>query len=177
MTRTTCVFCEIVAGRAPAHIVAEDELSLCLLDINPFTEGHCLVISKRHVPWWHELTEEETASVFGMARRVSLQLRRAFPADFVCLYARGRRIPHTHVFLVPSRGGDVLDAFFNALERFQESPQALAALRDGPRLAAAAARIRDAGGGEAPAQPVRVRGRRRGETRSPSSPRPRARRG
>ncbi len=52
-----CVFCDIVAGRAPAHILHEDERSLCLLDIHPYTKGHCLVISKRHVPWWHELSE------------------------------------------------------------------------------------------------------------------------
>ena len=137
-----CAFCEIVAGRAPAHVVEEDELSFCLLDINPFTEGHCLVISKRHVPWWHDLSEEEIVSLFRMARRVANRLRDAFSPEFVCLYARGRRIPHTHVFLVPTRKGDILDGFFNALERFQESPQALAALRDGNSLAQAADKIR-----------------------------------
>ena len=50
--------------------------------------------------------------------------------DFVCMYARGRRIPHTHIFLVPTYGGDVLDRFFNALELFQESPPELSALRE-----------------------------------------------
>ena len=120
-----CVFCEIVAGKAPAHVVAEDELSLCLLDINPFTEGHCLVVSKRHVPWWHELTDDETVSLFVMAKRVANQLSSGFAPDFICLYARGRRVPHTHVFLVPAHKGDVLDGFFNALERFQESPPSL----------------------------------------------------
>ncbi len=144
MSDQPCVFCEIVAGRSPAHVVAEDESSLCLLDINPFTEGHCLVISKRHVPWWHDLTDEETASLFVMAKRVAERIGRAFPSDFVCMYARGRRIPHTHVFLVPTRSGDVLDGFFNALERFQESPRELAALRESGRLAAAAARMREA---------------------------------
>jgi len=139
-----CVFCEIVAGRASAHVVAEDELSLCLLDINPFTEGHCLVVSKRHVPWWHDLTEPETVSLFLMAKRVAHQLNSAFGSDFVCLYARGRRVPHTHIFLVPTRQGDVLDGFFNALERFQESPPALTALRGRDTLAATAARIRGA---------------------------------
>ena len=54
-----CVFCEIVAGNAPAHRIYEDDLSLGILDINPFAEGHSLVIPKRHVPWWHDLTEEE----------------------------------------------------------------------------------------------------------------------
>jgi diadenosine tetraphosphate (Ap4A) HIT family hydrolase len=33
-----CVFCEIVAGRAPAHIVHGDDLSLCLLDIHPYAQ-------------------------------------------------------------------------------------------------------------------------------------------
>jgi histidine triad (HIT) family protein len=142
--RPDCIFCQIVAGKAPAHVVLEDELSLCLLDINPFTEGHCLVISKRHVPWWHDLSEEETVSLFTLARRAALKLQAAFAPEFVCLYARGRRVPHTHIFLVPTVKGDVLDGFFNALEKFQESPRQLAALKEGDNLARAAEKIRRA---------------------------------
>ena len=155
---STCVFCEIAAGRAPAHIVAEDEHSLCLLDINPFTEGHCLVISKRHVPWWHDLDDDETVSLFRMARRVAIQLGKAFSPEFVCLYARGRRVPHTHLFLVPSTRGDVLDGFFNALERFQESPRTLAALKDDGRLRQAADAIRARAAGGAPEEEPDARG-------------------
>ena len=139
-----CAFCEIVGGRAPAHLVDEDDHALALLDINPFAEGHCLVVSKRHVPWWHELTDEEIVSVFRMAKRVAQRLGAAFSPEFVCMYARGRRIPHTHVFLVPTTKGDVLDGFFNALERFQESPQALVALKEPHALAAAAEKIKSA---------------------------------
>jgi histidine triad (HIT) family protein len=150
-----CIFCEIVAGRAPAHVVAENELSLCLLDINPFTEGHCLVISKRHVPWWHDLREDEVVSAFRLAKEVANRLQRAFEPDFVCLYARGRRVPHTHLFLVPTVKGDVLDGFFNALERFQESPDHLAAIRTAQRLSA----VREAVAGTA--KPRQPRARRR----------------
>jgi histidine triad (HIT) family protein len=148
-TSPGCAFCEIVAGRAPAHVIEEDKSSLCLLDINPLSEGHCLVISKRHVPWWHDLNEDEIISLFRMARRTASRLGKAFTPDFVCLYARGRRIPHTHLFLVPSRKGDVLDGFFNALERFQESAQALAGLKEDSRLLKAADTLRRARG-EAP---------------------------
>jgi histidine triad (HIT) family protein len=137
-----CTFCEIAARRAPAHVVDEDELSLALLDIHPFTEGHTLVISKRHVQWWHDLTDEEITSVFLMAKRVARRLGATFSPEFVCLYARGRRIPHTHVFLVPTTRGDVLDGFFNALEKFQESPQALAELKSAKALSTAAEKIR-----------------------------------
>jgi histidine triad (HIT) family protein len=136
-----CVFCNIVAGRAPAHQVAENELSLCLLDINPFSEGHCLVIPKRHVPWWHELTPAETASLFELARVAADKIMAAYQPEFVCLYARGRRIPHTHLFLVPTKSGDVLDRFFNALENFQESPPRLTEMRTPAALAAAAKKL------------------------------------
>jgi histidine triad (HIT) family protein len=137
----TCVFCDIVAGKGPGFIVYQDELSLCILDINPYTEGHCLVISKRHVPWWHDLTDEENASLFQVAKTMANRIMKHYKPDFVTLYARGRRIPHTHLFLIPTYGGDVLDRFFNALENFQESPPALMRLRDREMMERAAKKL------------------------------------
>jgi len=129
-TNEGCIFCDIIDGIAPGSRIYEDELSLAILDINPFSRGHCLVIPKRHVPWWHELTPEENASLFRVAQIMAEKMMTALKPDFVCMYARGRRIPHTHIFLVPTYSGDVLDRFFNALELFQESPPKLAALRE-----------------------------------------------
>ena len=137
-----CIFCEIVAGKAPAHRIYEDELSLGILDINPFAAGHSLVSPKRHVPWWHDLTEEENESLFRVARIMAKKLMKAFAPEFVCLYARGRRIPHTHIFLIPTKSGDFLDSFFNNLERVQESAEELAKLRDPAALAAAARKLK-----------------------------------
>ena len=65
-----------------------------------------------------------------------------FNPDFVFLYARGRRIPHTHLFLIPTYSGDVLDRFFNALEIFQESPEMLAKLKEPEAMAKAAALLK-----------------------------------
>jgi histidine triad (HIT) family protein len=124
-----CIFCQIVAGKAEACRIYEDEFSLGILDINPFTRGHCLVLSKRHVPWWHDLNEEETKSLFSVSRIIAQKLKKALQPDFVCMYARGRRIPHTHIFLVPTFGGDMLDRFFNALEGAQELPGRIGLIR------------------------------------------------
>jgi histidine triad (HIT) family protein len=135
-----CAFCDIAAGRAEAYRIYEDELSICILDIHPYTKGHCLVVSKRHVQWWHELTDEENASLFRVAKIVANRMMDKFHPDFIFLYARGRRIPHTHVFLIPTYSGDVLDRFFNALENFQESPQELARLKE-PQAMAEATKI------------------------------------
>ena len=143
-THRNCIFCDIVEGKGPAHRIYEDGLSLGILDINPFTQGHCLVISKRHVPWWHDLTEEETASLFKASRIIARKMMKAFHPEFVCMYARGRRIPHTHIFLVPTYGGDLVDRFFNALERVQESPAELAKLKGKKAMKEAAQRLKAA---------------------------------
>ena len=140
----SCIFCKVVAGLAEAYRIYEDELSLAILDINPFSRGHCLVIPRRHVPWWHDLTEEEVESLFGVARKVADKIMKAYSPDFVAMYARGRRIPHTHIFLVPTYKGDPLDRFFNALEGFQESPPDLMKLREKSCMHETAERLRSA---------------------------------
>ena len=83
--KSGCIFGEIVTGKAEAYRVNEDELSLGILDINPFTQGHCLVISKRHVPWWRDWTEEETKSLFSVSRIIARKQRKALNPDFVCM--------------------------------------------------------------------------------------------
>jgi histidine triad (HIT) family protein len=140
----SCIFCKILAGQAEAYRIYEDELSLAILDINPFSKGHCLVIPKRHVPWWHDLTLEEVESLFRVARTVAEKIMKAYSPDFVAMYARGRRIPHTHIFLVPTYKGDPLDRFFNALEGFQEAPPALMKLREKNSMQESADRLRSA---------------------------------
>ena len=160
-----CVFCEIVAGRAPAHRVAENERALAILDISPYAPGHTLVLSKRHVPFWHDLTAREAADVFALAHRFARKLKTAFDPEFVCLMARGRRIPHTHVFLVPTAPGDVLDRYFNGLEKVQEESEELAPLREHASREKAARSLRTA------ASPKRARRRRSGRSRPRASAR------
>jgi histidine triad (HIT) family protein len=77
-----------------------------------------------------------------MAKDVAGRMMDKFNPDFVFLYARGRRIPHTHLFLIPTYSGDVLDRFFNALENFQESPEMLAKLKHPEAMAEAAALLK-----------------------------------
>ena len=142
MVKRECVFCEIVGGRAPAHRVGENERALAILDIHPYAPGHALVLSKRHVPFWHDLTPREAADVFALAHKLAGKLRKVFDPEFVCLMARGRRIPHTHIFLVPTRPGDVLDRYFNGLEKVQEGSEELAPLREPVSREKAARRLR-----------------------------------
>ena len=43
-----CIFCAIVTGESPSLRVAESELAIALLDVNPANLGHSLVLPKRH---------------------------------------------------------------------------------------------------------------------------------
>ena len=90
-----CIFCQIVAGDAPCYRIYEDELSLAILDVNPFSRGHCLVIPKRHVPWWHELTDDENASLFKVAKVVAEKMMTVLAPDLriMMLGAGGYLIP------------------------------------------------------------------------------------
>jgi histidine triad (HIT) family protein len=139
-----CVFCRIRDREAPADWVDEDDLTFSILDIHPLAPGHCLVLSRRHVPWWKDLRAEESAALFAAARRVARRIEAAFAPELVCLYVRGRRVPHTHVFLVPSSRGDTLDRFFGELEVVQTSSPDLAALRAPAARREAAQRLRNA---------------------------------
>jgi histidine triad (HIT) family protein len=158
-----CVFCEIVSGRAPAHRVAENGKALAILDIYPYAPGHTLVLSKRHVPFWHDLTEKEAADVFTLAHRVARKLRTAFDPEFVCLMARGRRVPHTHIFLVPTKAGDVLDRYFNGLEKVQAGAGELAPLREHASRESAAKKVRAARPGAGRRRTARSRPRASGK--------------
>jgi hypothetical protein len=80
-----------------------------------------------------------------LALTVADKIIQAFKPDFVCMYARGRRIPHTHIFLVPSYSGDTLDRFFTALEGFQECSSALHAVKQRDRMQRAEEMLQNAG--------------------------------
>jgi histidine triad (HIT) family protein len=76
-----------------------------------------------------------------LTHRVGRRLARVFGPEFVWLMARGRRIPHTHVFVVPTHPGDLLDRHFTGLENVQERSEELAPLREHRSRADAAKRI------------------------------------
>jgi histidine triad (HIT) family protein len=86
--------------------------------------------------------DEENAILFKLAKDMAGRMMEKFNPDFVFLYARGRRIPHTHLFLIPTYSGDILNRFFNALENLQESPEMLAKLKEPEAMAKAAALLK-----------------------------------
>lgn len=94
-----CIFCKIVAGEIPSHKVYEDDAFLAFLDINPLSPGHALIIPKEHHRWVWDVAD--TASYFGIAKRIALAQRAVFGTDAIQSKVVGEQVPHAHVWVFP----------------------------------------------------------------------------
>jgi histidine triad (HIT) family protein len=108
---TDCVFCKIRDGTIPSVTLYEDERTLCFMDINPLTRGHCLVVTKRHAPTIWESSVEDLSAAVQTAKRVALALRESLqPHGLNMLQANGaaafQSVPHFHLHLIPRWAND-----------------------------------------------------------------------
>ena len=95
------IFSRIIAGEIPSYKVAEDENYYAFLDINPLAKGHTLVIPKREVDYFFDLTDEEIGAMQIFAKKVAAAIKRAFPCVKVGQAVLGLEVPHAHIHLVP----------------------------------------------------------------------------
>ena len=95
------IFSRIVAGEIPSYKVAEDDKFFAFLDINPLAKGHTLVIPKREVDYFFDLTDEEIGAMQIFAKKVATAIKEAFPCVKVGEAVLGLEVPHAHIHLVP----------------------------------------------------------------------------
>jgi len=108
-----CIFCKIVAGELPATVIASDERALALMDINPATRGHALVIPRAHAQDIGDIGAEDLAATIALAQRIAVRARRKLGADGVNLIhsagsAAWQTVFHFHIHVIPRYAGDPL---------------------------------------------------------------------
>ena len=111
----SCVFCAIVAGETPAHVVLDDDDFLAFLDIRPLFHGHVLLIPREHVETLPDLPAGALEPLFGTAQRLCRAVETALGAQgtFVAMNnVVSQSVPHLHVHVVPRRRKDGLRGFF-----------------------------------------------------------------
>ena len=109
--KNNCVFCAIAAGEIPSFKIYEDEVVLAYLDINPFTEGHTLVIPKAHSEGLLDTDEATLGEVIARVKKVAAHLKATLPCDgFNILQnngeAAGQTVKHLHFHIVPRYGNE-----------------------------------------------------------------------
>jgi histidine triad (HIT) family protein len=110
-----CVFCEIVAGKHPAAIVASDEAAVAFLDARPVFKGHVLVVPRAHVPTLTDLPAAALAPYFAVVQRLARAVEVGLGADgtFVAMNNKvSQSVAHLHTHVVPRRRKDGLRGFF-----------------------------------------------------------------
>lgn len=108
MADIDCLFCRIVAGEIPSDRVHEDAEVIAFRDINPQAPTHVLVISRRHIPSAHELTDDDgdlLARLFGVLQRVADEagLREEYRIVTNVGPASGQTVDHLHFHLLGGR--------------------------------------------------------------------------
>ncbi len=96
-----CIFCRVVRGEVPAHVIFEDQTTFAFLDRHPINPGHVLVVPKRHEPDLFQLNEEEYLAVMRTVRAVSASVLRTTAPKRVGLLVAGWDVLHAHVHVVP----------------------------------------------------------------------------
>jgi histidine triad (HIT) family protein len=95
------VFSKIIAGELPGRFVYSDENVVAFLTIAPLRPGHTLVVTRREVASWLELSEAELQSLWSVCRVVGQAIDTAFSPGRVAALLLGLEVPHVHVHLVP----------------------------------------------------------------------------
>jgi histidine triad (HIT) family protein len=104
-----CVFCKIVEGKLPAHKIWEDEQFLAILDINPNTPGHTLLLPKIHEPYVFDLEPNLYSSLFNLAKKLSKPILEITKAKRIGVVIQGFTVPHVHLHLIPMNDVHDLD--------------------------------------------------------------------
>lgn len=118
-----CLFCSIVAGDAPAHVVLDEEHVLGFLDVRPVFKGHTLLVPKQHVDTLVDLPPDLSEPLFDAARRTAAAVTTALGAQgsFVAMNnVVSQSVPHLHVHVVPRTKGDGLRGFFWPRTRYDD---------------------------------------------------------
>jgi histidine triad (HIT) family protein len=113
VTASRCIFCDILAGKAPASFVYRDDDVAAFMDIKPVNPGHLLVVPVRHAAYLADITDEEAAHIMRVAHRMAAALRQSsvrcegvnfFLADGEAAFQEVFHV-HLHVFPRFARDG------------------------------------------------------------------------
>lgn len=105
-----CIFCKIIKGEIPSVKVYEDEKVLAFEDINPISDGHTLIIPKKHAQDLWEIPVEDLTAIHSASKKVAKAIQKAINAEGIaCIQLNGRAVNqvvmHYHLHLVPRVSG------------------------------------------------------------------------
>jgi histidine triad (HIT) family protein len=111
-----CVFCKIASKEADASIVYEDAEIMAFMDIRPVSEGHTLIIPKKHCVDIFDTPEELLGAAHKVTKKIAVAVKKATKADGISIVqqngkAAGQEIFHLHIHVIPRFEGKKMPRF------------------------------------------------------------------
>ena len=122
-----CLFCAIVAGEAPAHVVLDEPELVGFLDVRPVFKGHVLLVPREHVVTLPDLPASLRDPFLEAGQRLAAVMTTDLGAQgsFVAMNNTvSQSVPHLHLHVVPRTKGDGLRGFFWPRTRYADDAEA-----------------------------------------------------
>ena len=105
-----CIFCKIIRGDLPSYTIYEDETIKVIMNINPITDGHLLVLPKEHYVDMRDLNEDIVLYCYKVIKdTIYPQLKEKLNCEGLTLAQNnelGQEIKHYHIHLIPRYKND-----------------------------------------------------------------------
>ena len=115
-----CVFCSIVSGEIKSYKIDENELAVAILEINPISEGHILIIPKKHISSNKEIPKD----IFSFAEKITRRLKTIFKPKNI-ITSSANLFGHEIINLIPVYKDETANS-----ERHQAKPEELENLQE-----------------------------------------------
>lgn len=112
-----CIFCKLANGQIPTNSIYEDENFNVIMDNDPATRGHCIILPKTHAANLYELPEEYCEKIFPVVKKCGSVLKDTLHCDGLNVLQNngetaGQTVFHLHVHLLPRYQEDGVDIEF-----------------------------------------------------------------
>ena len=106
-----CIFCKIANGEIPSTTLYEDNDFRVILDVNPASKGHTLILPKKHADNLYELPDETASKALVLAKSMASKIERALECDGLNLVQNngetaGQTVFHFHMHIIPRYKND-----------------------------------------------------------------------
>lgn len=110
MKNQNCIFCRIIAGEIPSRTICEDSDFKVILDANPASKGHVLILPKEHCANLYEIEEELLEKAAKLAKKLAAHITGILECDGLNLVQNngevaGQTVFHFHMHLIPRYKG------------------------------------------------------------------------
>ncbi|SDN02808.1 Diadenosine tetraphosphate (Ap4A) hydrolase [Paenibacillus sp. yr247] len=104
-----CLGCKLANGEVITHVIYEDEVITCFLDIAPMNEGHLLLLPKKHYLDLDELDDITAAAILKASSKLSKIIKDIYKPDGVTIIQNGGKfndLQHYHMHVFPRYEAD-----------------------------------------------------------------------